>query len=239
MNISKIFAASLMAAACMAAKADFVADLNARFPATQGAKVQPAFPGFYSVVKGSDVVFVRDDLSILINGDVTDLRAQVSLTSQLRDTNKPKLDPLKLSTADAIKFGSGKRKLFVFSDPDCPFCQQLEKSLAQLEDATVYVLPYPLTGLHPNAQVVSESIWCSNDRAAAWRDYLLLGKKPKVAKCPNPIEKNIALAGEFQIQGTPAILFEDGTLVSGAIPLERLEAQLNASHAIITAKGQK
>lgn len=227
--------------ACLAllsfgAFADFETDLNQRFPATRGAKVQRAFEGFYSIVRGQDVVFIRDDFSILINGEVTDLNTQVSLSGLLRDSNKPKIDATRIDTKNAIQFGNGKRKLFVFSDPDCPYCQQLEKSLAQLEDATVYVLQYPLTGLHPNAQMVAESIWCANDKAAAWRDYLLLGKKPKVATCANPIEKNIALAGEFQIQGTPAILFEDGTLVAGAIPLERLEAQLNASRAIMEKK---
>ncbi len=232
----KVLLTACLALLALGAHADFETELNQKYPATKGSKVQRAFDGFYSIVRGQDVVFIRDDFSVLINGEVTDLKSQVSLSGMLRDANKPKIDASLIDTKNAIQFGSGRRKLFVFSDPDCPYCQQLEKSLAQLEDTTVYVLPFPLTGLHPNAQVIAESIWCAKDKSAVWRDYLLLGKKPKVANCPNPIDKNIALAGEFQIQGTPAILFEDGTLVPGAIPLDRIEAQLNASRAILESK---
>lgn len=219
--------------ACVAARADFIEDLVRRFPMAQGAKIEKAFPGFYSVVKGGEVIFVRDDLSILINGDVVDLKENKSLTAQIREASKPKLNVAKLNTKDAIKFGSGKNKLYVFSDPDCPYCKQLENDLSRLQDTQVFVFPYPLTTIHPNARVIAESIWCSPNKQAAWKDYLLEDKKPKFATCDNPISRNLVFGEEHQIQGTPALIFEDGTVIPGAIPLARIEAQIAA------AKGAK
>ncbi len=225
--------AVLAVAASITAHAGFEEDLIQRFPVAQGAKIEKAFPGFYSVVKGGEVVFVRDDLSILINGDVIDLKENKSIATQIREANKPKLDVAKLNTKDAIKFGSGKNKLYVFSDPDCPYCKQLENDLGRLQDTQVFVFPYPLTTIHPNARVIAESIWCSPNKQTAWKEYLIEGKKPKFATCDNPISRNLALGESHQIQGTPALIFEDGTIIPGAIPLQRIEAQISA------AKGAK
>lgn len=220
------------------AKADFTEQLHARFPSTRGAIVQPAFNGFHSVVRGGEVVFVRDDLSIMINGDVVDLKTQTSITEHLKELHKPKIDITKLMHSDAISFGSGEKKLYVFSDPDCPYCQTLEKALAQLEDVNVLVFPYPIVSLHPSAKSTSEAIWCSKNRAKAWRDYLLLGKKPLATACANPIDRNIALGEHLKVQGTPALIFQDGTVVPGAISLERIQALVDSAH-LATQKGVK
>lgn len=220
---------SLLAGAAVAAHADFAEDLAKKFPATAGAKIEKSFPGFYSVSKGSEVVFVRDDMTIMINGDVIDLVGQRSITAALKDLNKPKLDVSSLNTQDAIRFGEGKNKLYIFSDPDCPYCRQLERDLIKLTDTQVFIFPFPLTSIHPNARVIAESIWCSSSRASAWRDYLLLGKKPDFKTCDNPISRNLALGETYQIQGTPALIFEDGSIVPGAIPLQQIEARIAAA----------
>ena len=223
----------------LAAHADFSQDLIARFPGAAGGKIERAFPGFWSVVKGNEVVFIRDDLSILINGDVVDLATSKSLTTQLRESNKPKLNVSELKLNDAIKFGSGSRRLFVFTDPDCPFCRQLEGELDKLKNVQIYIFPFPLVSIHPNARVISESIWCQRDRAAAWKNYLQKDKKPAFATCDNPISRNLALGEKYKILGTPALIFEDGTVVPGLIPADRIEAQLAASKKAQLAASKK
>lgn len=213
----------------LAAHADFSEDLVKRFPGAAGGKIERAFPGFWSVVKGNEVLFIRDDLSVLINGEVVDLATNKSLTAELREANKPKVNISELKLEDAITFGSGSRRLFVFTDPDCPYCRQLEAELDKLKNVQVFVFPFPLTALHPNSRVISESIWCNTGRATAWKSYLKQGKKPPFATCDNPISRNLALGEKFQIQGTPALIFEDGTVIPGLIPADRIEAQLVAA----------
>jgi len=222
----------------IAGESDFAARLLKKFPTTAGAKVKPAFPGFYSVVKGSEVLFINDELSILINGEVVDLSANKSLTGELKQANRPKVDLSLLNPADAIAFGSGTRTLYVFSDPDCPHCRALEVDLKQLRDTRVYVFPFPLTGLHPRAAEVAESIWCAEpaSRPAAWQAYLLLGTEPSPRRCDNPLARNLAIGQTMQINGTPALIFADGTLVPGRIPLAAIEAQLQASSGAKVSK---
>jgi len=223
------FVALFLALTATTAFADFPAKLLDKFPATQGAKIEKAWPGFYSVVKGTEIVFVSEDLTIMINGDVIDLNKQTSITAELRRLNKPRLDTTKLNPQDAIKFGQGKNKLIVFSDPDCPFCQRLEADLVRLPDTQVLVYPFPLTNLHPQARVVAESIWCSPDKQTAWRSYLLGNLRPKLATCDNPISRNLILGEEMQIQATPTLIFEDGTVVPGAIAFEKILEQIELS----------
>lgn len=253
-SIHKITATLLLAGYAAIAHAGFPEDLVKRFPAAQGAKIQPAFPGFWSVVKGSDVFFVRDDFSVLINGSVIDLRTKQNLTQALEFANRPKIDVTQLNLKNAIKFGNGARKLYVFSDPDCPYCRRLDPILSSLKDVTIYLFPFPLAQLHPNAPGVAEAIWCQSDRVAAWSEYQDLARQmpepalldawhqylhthnqPDQPTCATPISQNLAFGEKWDINGTPALIFEDGTLVPGLESADRIAAQLDKSHANLTA----
>lgn len=225
----KILTTLVIACATQGAFADISAKLMEKFPATEGAKIEKAWPGFYAVIKGTEIVFVAEDLSIMINGDVIDLNSQRSITAEFKSKNKPRIDLSKLNERDAIKFGQGRHKLVVFSDPDCPFCKKLESDLVRLPDTQVLVFPYPLVNLHPQARVVAESIWCSPDQQTAWRSYLLGNLRPKFSTCDNPISRNLVLGEELQIQATPTLIFEDGTVVPGAIPMERIVKHIEES----------
>ena len=221
---------SLALACTTQAKADFLQDLHAKYPQTHDAVVKKAFGNFYSIVLGSEVIYINEDLTILINGDVVDLRENRSLTNTLRDANRPRFAPadLRAAKADAIRLGDGSRKVFVFSDPDCPYCRQLQGELGKLRNVSVFVLPLPLASLHPNAAAIAEGIWCTTDRTVAWNAYLLHGLKPAARKCSNPLERNAALAAKYRILGTPAIVFQDGAIVPGAVSASTIEARLAA-----------
>ncbi|MCX4151045.1 MULTISPECIES: DsbC family protein [Paraburkholderia] len=177
----KSIVACMCAVYALVAHADFQADLVKRFPATEGAKVAPAFPGFWSVLKGGEVFFVNDDLSILIPGDVINLKTRHSLATDIKEAGRPKIDVTTLDVRDAIKFGNGSHRLYVFDDPDCPYCRHLDGDLSRLHDATIYVFPFPLTSLHPNAANVAEAIWCQRDRAQAWSDYQRMARDTSTA----------------------------------------------------------
>ena len=128
----------------------------------------------------------------------------------------------------------------------------LEGSLTKLTDVTIYIFPFPLAQLHPNAPGVAEAIWCQADRVQAWHDYQNMAqlvkadallpawhdylhqhKQPEQPVCDNPIARNLAFGEKWHLNGTPALVFEDGTLIPGAAPAERIEAQLAKSHANI------
>ena len=118
----------------------------------------------------------------------------------------------------------------VFSDPDCPFCKKLEReSLSQLDNVTVYTFLYPLAQLHPDAPRKSRQIWCSGDRTASWLGFMRQGKALSGNdKCATPLAEVAALGERLGISGTPALVFPNGELVAGAIPLAEIERHLAA-----------
>ncbi|XZG71178.1 DsbC family protein [Chitinibacteraceae bacterium HSL-7] len=188
---------------------------------------------FEVVLEGNQVIYSTADGKYMFVGDLVDVAKRQSLT-EARVAELTKVDVSKLPLENAIKDvrGNGKRTLYVFSDPDCPFCKKLEReSLAGITNVTIYTFLFPLPTLHPDAERKSRLIWCDKNRTEAWKNWILNEKLPEGGKddCQNPIQSNMALAQSLQISGTPALIFGDGRLVSGAIPKPQLEALLDKS----------
>ena len=49
------------------------------------------------------------------------------------------------------------------------------------------------------------------------------------ADCKNPLEQNVALGRDLGINGTPTIVFADGTRSAGAMPVPAIEQRLAAA----------
>jgi thiol:disulfide interchange protein DsbC len=208
-------------------EAQFASRVHERFPGIGTAAIAPAFPGFHYIAKDGEVLFVRDDLSVLISGNVIDLASNKSLVSDIKARNPRRVDLSKLNLNDAIRFGHGKKRLYVFSDPDCPYCRTLQPEVDKLRDVEVFIFPFPLTGLHPGARDVAASIWCQPDRASAWDDYVVRHVAPKATpSCANPLERNAALATSIGIRATPTMVLPDGSLIEGGEQADRIEARV-------------
>lgn len=184
-------------------------------------------PGIYAVVIGSSIVYTDQTGRYVFTGHLVDATTKEDLTQTLL-SDLTHIDPKTLPLADSFTEirGNGKRQMYVFSDPDCPFCKQLEQELPKINDVTVHVFLYPLVSIHPTAHTNAISIWCSKDRAGAWKAKMLQGVIPKASTCENPVDRNIALGGTLKISGTPTIIFSDGKVVAGVIPTEQIEAML-------------
>lgn len=173
--------------------------------------------GLYEIVMGRNLIYTDKFGKYFVFGSIVDMKTQHDLSADRREEiNLVDLDTMPLADAIPVVHGKGTRKLFVFSDPECPYCKRAEESLKDVEDVTIYVFMMPLAQLHPQAAKLSESIWCSKDRVQAWTDWMLKGIKPADATCDNPIERNLALAAGMNIHGTPTFIREDGQIKSGA-----------------------
>lgn len=206
--------------------------LKEQYPATKITAVRETpVQGVYEVAMGRNVAYTDASGRYMIFGHLYDMKEQKDLTAQRLDEIN-KIDVSALPLADAIKTvkGDGSRTLYVFSDPDCPFCQRLEReTMPKLDNVTIYTFLYPLEELHPDAKRKAETIWCAKDRAKAWDDFMKSGKLPdQVTRCDNPVERNIRLGGSLGINGTPTIILGDGTMVPGFVPASELERRLAA-----------
>lgn len=140
--------------------------------------------------------------------------------------SRPQVDVAKLPLANAIKTvqGNGRRTVYVLTDPDCRYCRELEHTLAQLKNVTIYRFEYPLAGLHPNATEVSRRIWCAPNRAGAWDAYEANHTLPADADtCANPIAANVMLASRLGLNGTPDLINDQGQVHEGMMSLDELE----------------
>lgn len=212
---------------------EMLATLKAKYPKTTFKSVKTTnLPGVYEVVMGKNVAYVESTGRYFLFGHLFDMETQTDLTEGKAQPTMKSADFDKLPLQDAVVTvkGDGSRKLVVFSDPDCPYCKQLENTLATVQNVTVYTFMMPLQQLHPQAKAKAVGVWCSNNRAKAWDDLMRKNQVP-VGNCDHPIDRNIALAESMGINGTPTIIFQDGSMLPGAPNAAKLEQMLSKSAA--------
>ncbi len=190
-----------------------------------------AIPGLYELRIGTDVLYSDEQGNHLIEGQVIETRSRTNLT-QARIAKLTAIDFAKLPLKDAVvwKQGNGARKLAVFADPNCGYCKKFEKDLQAVKDVTVYTFLYPILGADSSDK--ARNIWCAKDSTKAWRDWMLEGTPTpgSSAQCDtSALQRNVALGRKHRINGTPGLVFEDGTHMPGALGTEQIEKQLVAS----------
>jgi len=203
--------------------------LQERFPAIRVDQVNPApWPGMFEVVAGGEIAYTNNDASLLFAGRVLDTKTQEDLTSKrLSQLNAIAFKTLPLELAIKSVKGNGKRKLAVFADPLCPYCEKLEEELNGVTDVTTYTFLYPLESIHPGASTKAAKIWCSKDPAAAWAAWMLQKTEPAAQACADtPMQKLADLGVKLRINGTPALFFADGHRLDGFLNKEQLEKEL-------------
>jgi len=140
-----------------------------------------------------------------------------NLTQQrLEDINRVDWSTLPLDKAIVSGDKNAKQSIAVFTDPDCPYCKGLEKTLNDVKGVKVYTFLLPLTQLHPKAYAKSEGIWCSKDQHVTLQKVMLEGFVPDKATCKTPLDDIAVVAKKLNINGTPALIASDGRRMSGA-----------------------
>lgn len=225
---------SLLACSANADEAAIKKTFGEKFPQAKVQKITKTdYAGLYEVLIEGQIVYTDAKGTFLLEGNLMDLKQDKDITSE-RKAELTKIDFNSLPFDLAIKKvkGNGKRKVAVFSDPDCPFCHRLEKELVNVNNVTIYTFLYPIDSLHSEAREKSKAIWCSTDKVKAWDDYMLNSVAPTAAPtCDNPVEKITELGKKHGINGTPTLYFVNGKKVPGAVPAAQLEKMLDAANA--------
>ena len=188
-------------------------------------------PGLFELRIGTDIFYTDENGNYLVEGQMIDTRSRANLT-QARIDKLTQIDFASLPLKDAIvwKQGKGTRKLVVFADPNCGYCKKFERELVQVKDVTVYTFLFPILG--GDSPEKSRNIWCAKDNTAAWRDWMIDGTPPlkSMGQCDTAaLQRNVALGRKHKVNGTPALVFEDGKRVPGAMAPADIEKQLVAS----------
>jgi thiol:disulfide interchange protein DsbC len=242
------FAAAAIAACVLAAT-----PLAAQSPATPSGEpaavkklVEQKFPGatvrniakspyfgLYEIQLEDQMIYTDSKVTYVLVGSVYDANTRKNLTeAKLRQLNRVAFDSLPLNLAFTRVKGNGERKLAIFSDADCPYCARLESELKNIDNVTIYTFLYPIDQLHPDAARKSRVIWCSSDKVKAWNEFFESGKLPdNQGDCETPLSATNALGAKLKVSATPTLVFADGSVVPGALPAERLEAEMTQAAA--------
>ncbi|NHC60902.1 DsbC family protein [Paenalcaligenes suwonensis] len=186
------------------------------------------FPGLLEVRIGNELVYVNPEVDFLMQGSLVDVKQRIDLTSQRKEElNKVDFSQLPLDKAIKTVKGDGSRQMVVFEDPNCIYCKKLHTEIKDMDNVTIYSMMYPI--LSPDSATKAESIWCAENPNQALSDWMLSGTEPTARTCEHPIKDILAAGMSMDIRGTPAIIFEDGSRISGFLPKAQLEAKLAQS----------
>jgi thiol:disulfide interchange protein DsbC len=204
--------------------------LEEKFPgaAVTSVSKSPYF-GLYEAQFDDRIVYTDAKVTYVMVGAIFDANTKQNLTdARQRQLNRVAWDSLPLDLAFKRVKGNGTRKFAMFSDADCPFCKRIESDIKRLDDVTIYTFLFPIDQLHPDAGRKSALIWCAADRAKAWDAFFDAGTLPdNKGDCATPIKDTALLGNRLRVSATPTLVFADGSMVPGALPLAQLEIEIN------------
>ena len=240
MNVLSRYVVSLLVALAAPALADEAAirrmiDEKVRGQAKVDAVNRAPWGNLFEVVvrgpEGPQVFYVDDRATVIIAGQAIDAKSGRNLTEErLQKLSAIKWESLPLNAAITTTRGAGRRKIAVFSDPNCGYCKRFEKDLAKLDDITVQIFLYPV--ISPVSVTQTKSVWCSKDRAKAWDDLMLRDIQPTAKPdCDTPVDKLVALGRKLGATSTPTWFLENGQRYSGALPLNEVNRLLDDASA--------
>ena len=208
--------------------------LETKFPgAVVGNVTKSPYFGLYEAQFEDRIVYTDAKVTYVMVGAIFDASSKKNLTeARLRELSRIAWDSLPLELAFKRVRGNGTRKFAMFSDADCPYCKRIEADIKRLDDVTIYTFLFPIDQLHPDAARKSKRIWCAPDRAKAWDEFFDTGALPdNNGDCATPIRDTALLGQRLHVGATPTLVFADGSIVPGALPMAQLESEINKGEA--------
>ena len=177
------------------------------------------------------LVYTDAKVSYIFVGAMYDTATKQNLTdARSRRLNRVASTSCRYDLAFKRSRATARASSCMFSDADCPFCHRLENEMKGLDNVTIYTFLFPIDQLHPDAARKSKQIWCAPDKVKAWDEFFASGKVPdNKGDCGDPVAKTQALGNSLKINATPTLVFADGTMIPGALPLPQLEKEIAAA----------
>lgn len=122
-----------------------------------------------------------------------------------------------------IKVGAAGKPFYVFTDPNCPYCRDFEKTLENVPPGFQAII-IPL-GYKAGSAATVAGVLCSANPAAEWRQTMLHQPSPTLKSCESGermMRENMALFEAMRLNRTPTILTPASFLVSGAASPQEL-----------------
>lgn len=202
-------------------------DPEAKVIDVQMAPVKGLYQLTMETPKSKGIVYMDYGKKHIVSGSIIDISSKVNLTSVKTSQVASKTIAVnKIPTKDAIFLGNpkGSKTMYVFTDPDCPYCEKLHPELNKLvqEDnrlkIALILAPLPI---HPEAGWKSQSIIDKSRSDMLGAVAMLednytkkLLTKPKDSALPS-VAANRKSTKALGIKLLPSIVMPNGKVIEG------------------------
>ncbi|GHE87000.1 bifunctional protein-disulfide isomerase/oxidoreductase DsbC [Thalassotalea profundi] len=178
--------------------------------------------GLVEVIADHRVFYSSLDGNFLVDGKLYDINARNDITEET--LKKVRLEGVKSFAGDMIVYKAKNEKhvINVFTDITCGYCRKMHEQMDDYNDKgiTVRYLAYPRYGVRDQMGQYSQgfkdlqSIWCHEDPQSALTKAKQ-GSPVAQRICDKPVEAEFDFGRKIGVNGTPAIILENGLMVPG------------------------
>ncbi|MFT5234879.1 MAG: thiol:disulfide interchange protein DsbC [Shewanella sp.] len=189
-------------------------------------------PGLYEALTDRGVLYISQDGTKLFHGNLYDLDMGMKNLTEAAMAG-PRMEMMKPLEKNMLVYKAKNEKhvVTVFTDISCGYCRKLHNEMQEYNDLgiTVRYLAFPRRGVPSANADEMEAVWCAADPLQAMTDAKA-GKSIKNNKCDAKIAEQYNLGQSFGVNGTPAIVLEDGSMIPGYQPPAALLKVLEATN---------
>lgn len=190
-------------------------------------------PHWLEINSGNFILYVSEDARYLFYGELLDLNEPEEINRNLTENEKRgfRMNLLKnLKVEDTVVYSAKnqpeKAYVWAFMDTDCSYCRKFHEEQGRLNDLGIELryAAYPRAGVGSPTYKNMVSAWCSDERTKSM-DMLMKGETVPSKECDNPVANQFLLGQKLGITGTPTVILEDGTIIPGFMPADKLATE--------------
>jgi thiol:disulfide interchange protein DsbC len=182
-----------------------------------------AMPGLVELITSQGLFYASADGKFFIQGKLYGLGGKVTNYSE-ESLAQVRVDGMNKFSDAMIVYPAKNEKhvVTVFTDITCGYCRKMHEEMEDYNDKgiTVRYLAYPRSGVKDRSGNYSQgfkdlrSIWCHEDPEVALTKAKM-GSNVAQRICDKPIEDEFNFGRQVGVNGTPAVILENGMMLPG------------------------
>jgi thiol:disulfide interchange protein DsbC len=176
------------------------------------------------------LVYLDFSKQYLFSGAIIDIRDMKNVTRErFTEINRVNVSDIPLKDALVLGRRNARKKVIVFTDPDCLFCArlhgQMKEVVAERKDIVFFIKMFPLP-MHKEAYEKAEAIVCEKSLRLLEDSY---EHKPlPKARCKtSAVDDSIAVGKKMGVTATPTLIMPNGRMTTGTSDTKTLIADID------------
>jgi len=212
-------------------KAALEATLKSKLGLNVEKIVKSPLDGFALVISDQGSFYSSYDGTFLVQGKIYQVSDTAVVDIAEASLSEIRLEGIAKFSNDMISYPAKDEKhvVTVFTDITCGYCRKMHAQMSEYNDLgiTIRYLAYPRSGVRDRTGELSQgfkdlrSIWCHENPEEALTKAKA-GSSVAQRICDKPIAEEFEFGRQIGVSGTPAIVMENGMMIPGYQPPEKL-----------------